>query len=299
MNTNVLKWAPVALILSAIVVAFMPAMTVRTSDGETETQKALEYIAERESIPVSQLVAVNQHRQDYPFLGKSYWAVTALDTIGNGWYTVMINLDNGSFVDDVEKIEQADQDASFAKYGKLEPLLYEQLQFMKPEDQAQVAIWAAGSPKRSQDELYASLAAKYPEARQALQLSGKPFDVPDPTKASQLEAEYMAMLAEDTQAQIRPLVESIQAQGYSVTTFDALPAIAVTLPKSIILEIAKRDDVGMIYLVGRMQQTELDTAVPTDLVPTVWQRDYRGSGVNIVNKALTGDTHAMYNASAR
>jgi hypothetical protein len=281
MSTNILKWAAVILILFVTVAAFMPAMPVQTSGGETETNKALEYIAKREAIPVSQLVAVNQHRRDYQFLDKSYWTVTALDTIGNGWYTVMIDLDDNSFVDDVEKIEQAEQDARFDKYGKLEPFLYEQLRLMKPEDKVQVAIWAAGSPKRSQDEIYASLASKYPEAEQALQLSGKPFDVPDPKIASQLEAEYMAILAEDTRAQVRPLVDSIQAHGYSVTAFDALPAIAVTLPKSVILEIAKRDDVGMIYLVGRMQRAELDTAVPTDLVPSVWQRGYRGSGVNI------------------
>ena len=281
MSTNILKWSAVALILSIIVVAFIPAMPVQTFDGETLTNKTLEYIAKREAIPVGQLVVVNQHRRNYPFLGKSYWAVTALDTIGNGWYTVMIDLGDGSIVDDIEKIEQAEQDTHFAKYGKLEPLLYEQLQLMKPDEQVQVAIWAAGTSKRSQDELYTSLSAKYPEAKRALQLSGKPFDVSDPKKASQLEAEYMAMLAEDTQAQIRPLVDSIQAQGYSVTTFDALPAIAVTLPKSAILEIAKRDDVGMIYLVGKMQRAELDTAVPTDLVPSVWQLGYRGNGVNI------------------
>lgn len=283
MGTNILKWAAFALVISVItLLAFVPdSISTKTFDGKAETQQALEYIAKREAVSVSQLVAVNQHRRDYPLLGRSYWAVTAVDTAGDSWYTVMIDLNDSSFVDDILKVEQTEQDARFAKYGKLEPDLYERLQFMKPEEEAQVAIWVAGLPLRSQNEIYALLADKYPEAKLTLQESGKPFDVSDPQIASQLETDYMAILAEDTRVQINPLMTSIQAQGYYVTTFEALPAIAVTLPKSAILEIAKRDDVGMIYLVGRMQRAELDTAVPTDLVPSVWQSGYRGSGVNI------------------
>ncbi len=282
MGTNILKWAAFTLVLSVTAMAFVPdAISTRTFDGKAETQQALEYIAKREAVSVRQLIAVNQHRRDYLLLGRSYWAVTAVDTAGDSWYTVMIDLNDSSFVDDIQKIEQAEQNARFGKYGKLEPDLYERLQLMKPEEEVQVAIWAAGTPLRSQNEIYALLADKYPEAKQTLQESGKPFDVSDPKIAGQMEADYMAILAEDTRVQINPLVTSIQTQGYKVTAFEALPAIAATLPKSAILEVAKRGDVGIIYLVGRMQKSQLDTAVPTDLVPAVWQLGYRGSGVNI------------------
>jgi hypothetical protein len=282
MGTNILKWAAFALVLSVIALAFVPdAISTKAFDGKAETQRALEYIARREAISVSQLVAVNQHRRDYPLLGKSYWAVTAVDTAGDSWYTVMIDLNDGNFVDDIEKIEQAEQDSRFAKYGKLEPNLYERLQLMKPDEEVLVAIWTAGPPLRSQNEIYALLADKYPEAKQTLQESGKPFDVSDPKTASQMEADYMAILAEDTRIQISPLVTSIQTQGYKVIAFETLPAVAVTLPKSVILEVAKRSDVGMIYLAEKMQKSQLDTAIPTDLVPAVWQLGYRGSGVNI------------------
>lgn len=270
MGTNILKWAAITLVILVNALAFAPnAISTETFDGEAETQLALEYIAKREEVSVTQLVAVNQHRRDYPFLGKSYWAVTAVDTAGDSWYTVMIDFNDSSFVDGIDEIEQAEQDARFAKYGKLEPDLYERLQLIKPEEEVQVVVWAAGSPLRSQIEIYTLLTDKYPEAKQSLQESGKPFDVSDPKIASQMEAEYMAILAEDTRVQISPLMTSIQSQGYNVTTFEALPAIAVTLPKSVILEIAKRDDIGMIYLVGRMQKSQLDTAVSTNLVPSV------------------------------
>ncbi|MEW5869088.1 MAG: S8 family serine peptidase [Chloroflexota bacterium] len=281
MSTSFLKWAVVTLFLFGTIATFVPIISDQTFDYEAETRKVVEYISKREAIPATQLAIVNQHRRDYQILNKSFWMVTALDTSGNNWYTAMVDLGDGSFVDEIDKIEQAERNARLDKYGKFEPILYEQLQFMKAEEKVQVALWVAGAPKRSQSELYASLAAQYPEAKQALQLSGKPFDVRDPEMVGILEAEYMQMLAEDTEIQIYPLVNALQAQGYSITAFEALPAVVVTLPKSMLLEIAKRDDIGMVYLAGRMQKAELDTAVPTILVPPVWQRGYRGNGVNI------------------
>jgi hypothetical protein len=37
-----------------------------------ESQRALKYIAEREGIPIEQLVVVNQHRRDYELLGRVF-----------------------------------------------------------------------------------------------------------------------------------------------------------------------------------------------------------------------------------
>lgn len=128
MSTSIIKWAALLLVISLLAINLVPtAISVKTFDVEDETHKALEYIAKREAVSVDQLVAVNQHRRDYTLLGKSYWAVTAVDTADDGWYSVMIDLKDSSFVDNIEKIEQAEQDAHFAKYGKLEPDLYEHL----------------------------------------------------------------------------------------------------------------------------------------------------------------------------
>ena len=193
----------------------------------------------------------------------------------------MVDLADGSFVDDVEAVERAEQEAHRARYGKLEPALFERLKTMKDDDEVTVAVWVAGGPKRSQEELYAALAAKYPEAQAALERSGNPMDVGDYELTNEIEAEYVRMLEADVQERIQPLVRYLEDQGYAVTTFGALPSIAVTLPKAAILELVKRADVGAVYLSGKEEQTELDSAVPSNRAPAVWQRGFKGNGVHI------------------
>jgi len=246
-----------------------------------ETQRALQYISEQEDIPVEQLVAANQHQREYELLGRVFWAVTLLDTKDDRWHNVMVDLADGRIVDDVEAIEQAEREAHRARYGKLEPALFEHLKAMKSDAEVPVAIWVAGEPKQSEEELYAALAAKYPEAQAALERSGNPFDVGDRELIHEIEAEYVRMLKADTQERIRPLVRDLKEQKCAVTTFGALPVLVVTLPKSAILELVERTDVGVVYLSGKKEQTELDSAVSSDRVPTVWQRGFEGNGVYI------------------
>jgi hypothetical protein len=303
MNKNALKWLVIMLILfglTAFVVAAMPVFGYPMNPGNindlnqetpiptptpatpANTLKALEHIAEREGIPVENLIVANQHKREYAALGKAFWAVTALENNKDGkWYTVMIDLADGSFVDDVEAVEQAEEQARQTKYGKLEPALYERLKTMQPEDKVPVAVWIAGAPGRSQEELFAALADKYPEAKEALERSGKPFDVADQELMMKIKAEYLKMLNEEAQIQVQPLVNFLQAGGYSVMVFDAMPAVSATLPKSLILEIMARSDVGSIYLIEEKAEPELDTAVPSDRVPAVWQSGFKGSGVGI------------------
>ena len=303
MNKNAFKWLAILLTLFGLAALLVTAMPVfgypldrsgffdmsfptpnptATPETPPDTLKALEYIAAREGIPVESLLVVNQHQQEYAALGKAFWAVTALENKKDGkWYTVMIDLGDGSFVDDIEAVERAEELARQAKYGKLEPALYERLETMQPEDTVPVAVWIAGKPARSEQELFAALADKYPEAQEALEHSGKPFDVADRELMRQIKSEYLQMMNEDTQVQAQPLANFLQAEGYSVMVFDAMPAVSATLPKSLILEIMPRSDVGVIYLIEAKETLELDTAVPSDRVPTVWQSGFKGSGVGI------------------
>ena len=244
-----------------------------------ETRRALQYIAGRKGVPVEQLVVVNQHRREYKLLGRVFWAVTLLDTKDDRWYNVMVDLADSSLVEDVEAVEQAEREAHRARYGKLEPALFDRLETMRDDEEVEIAAWVAGGPKRSEEELYAALAAKYPEAQTALERSGKPMDVDDRELGRKIEAEYVRMLEVDVQERIQPLMRYLQGQGYAVTTFGALPSIAVTLPKAAILELVERPDVGAVYLSGKEAQPELDSAVPSDRAPAVWQRGFKGNGV--------------------
>jgi hypothetical protein len=115
-----------------------------------------------------------------------------------------------------------------------------------PGDTVKVAIWIAGQPERSEAELYALLAEKYPEVREALENSGNPFAVGDLKLSMQVKREYLEMLAADAQAQAQPLLDELKASGYTPSIIQVMAVIIANLPKSLILELASREDVGAI-----------------------------------------------------
>jgi hypothetical protein len=308
MNKSHIKWRCIAVVSLAVFVlglaGLMPGSNSRLdafdspivtpAPGSTpmpfpaETEKALRYIVEREGVSAERLLVVNQHRREYEWLGRTFWAVTALDMKNDRWYHAMVDLADGHFVDDLEAMDQAEREAHRARYGKLEPALFERLETMGPEEEIQVAIWVVGVPQQSQAELYAALAARYPEAQAALDRSGNPFDVGDYELTNEIEAEYVRMVEVGTQVRVQPVVQYLEGQGYKATTFGALPSVAVTLPKSAILELVRRADVGAVYLSGRQQQPALDSATPSDRVPIVWQRSFKGGNALIAAAVLWG-----------
>jgi hypothetical protein len=252
-----------------------------TATSVPETQLVLEFVSERENVPVEQLVVVNQYQRDYEMLGKSFWSVTLLDTQHDGagaWHRVLVDLADGSVVDDAEAIEQAERAAHRARYGKLEPALFERLQASAPGDEIPVVVWVAGSPRRSDAELYAALAAKYPEARAGMERSGSPFDVGDLELIHEIENEYVRMIKTDTSERIQSLVSYLEEQGYAVKVLNGLSAVAVTLPKGAIQELVQRSDVGSVYLDEDEAQPQLSSAVPSDRAPAAWGRTFSAWG---------------------
>ncbi len=60
-----------------------------------------------------------------------------------------------------------------------------------------------------------------------------------------IENEYVQLVEADTQERVQPLAGHLEEQGYVVATLGALPAIAVSLPKTALLELVSRSDVGL------------------------------------------------------
>lgn len=142
---------------------------------------------------------------------------------------------------------------------------------MKDDELLPVAIWVTAGPGQSlaerQAAAFAAVAAKYPEAREAMQRSGKPMDVNDPVLAKQIEAEYIALMKAEMNARIQPLVNELKQRGFAVTVFEGMPSITAVLPKSTIIESSRRDDVSAIYLIEEGSHPELDLATPEALAP--------------------------------
>ena len=148
-----------------------------------------------------------------------------------------------------------------------------------------MAIWAASSPGNSLAErevtARTTLAARYPQARAAVENGSKPMDVSDPELRQRIEADYAALMATAAATRTDALVMELRQRGFVIDTYVGLPSFTAVLPKRVILELAQHPKVSAIYLIEAKAQLELDSAVPTTLAPFVWTRGITGNGVTI------------------
>jgi hypothetical protein len=102
---------------------------------------ARDHLAQSQGIPVESLVIVNEQRTQYPNLGCTFQAVTLLDIRPKGrFYGLLVDLNDGTVIEDVDSIEAAEERARVEKYSKLQPELYERLQTMRDEERVTVMI---------------------------------------------------------------------------------------------------------------------------------------------------------------
>lgn len=139
-----------------------------TPTSSAAAQKALAYLRQRERLAPENLVIVNEFRREAPLLGRTFQAVTVLDTKSGRFFQVLVDLNSGQ-VEDRAAIEEAEELHHRAKYGKLQPALYERLQATSEDEMVTVTIWVVAPPGRSlaeqQAAAFATLAAKYPRRR--------------------------------------------------------------------------------------------------------------------------------------
>ena len=207
-------------------------------------QIALNYVSERYSIPIENLLVVNEHTRRYPLSGRTFQAVTLLDTrnpdkFGYKFeYSLLIDLSTRSIEEDLAAIQAAEDAAYLAKYGKLQPALYERLQPVSDDTVLPVAIWIANQgQERTDAEIYAELAAQFPAAAEALARGTKPFDVADPDLSEQIQAAYRQLHAQDITVRNIPLLDWLEKQGMSVEQQVGMPALTARLPKRIIMSL--------------------------------------------------------------
>lgn len=194
----------------------LPTPVPSESAFSEAAQRGLAYISKRENIPIEALIVAADHLTEYPVSGRKFQVVTLMDTRPEGQvYKLLVDLTSGQIEEDISALLAAEAQAHQARYGKLEPALYERLQTLKDDDTVPVAVWMAAQPGQTtladqQEAAFAALAAKYPEAKVALTRSGKPMDVDDPELAHRIEAEYIALLTAETKARVQPLVRELE-----------------------------------------------------------------------------------------
>jgi hypothetical protein len=89
---------------------------------------ALKYIAEQKGVSPAALLIEQEHPRSYPLLGREFMAFTILDTSDGQAFVLLVDVDSGAVEDDLSALEQANAEAHLARYGKLDPTLYERLQ---------------------------------------------------------------------------------------------------------------------------------------------------------------------------
>ena len=243
--------------------------------------KAQEYLLQKYAIPAQRLVLAGEHDRTYPRLGRTYRAFSFLDTRQRHIYKLMVDISTGMVVEDIESVESEEQDAALAYYGKLEPTLHQRLSTARADDKLTVAIWVAGTPRRSRGQLLAELAAQFPSIAPLLRSGRSYFDLEDRQLAERVHIAYMQMAGADRDELTEPLVAYLRTLGYSVTVFPGMPSFTARLPVQIIRALERRPDVGLIFDIEGILQPLLDTAVTTDRVPAVWQQGFHGDGVSL------------------
>jgi hypothetical protein len=217
-----------------------------------EAQNALIFIAQREGISVKDLLVANELRSEAPLHARSFQAVTVLDRVSGRSFQVLVDHSTQQ-VEDWTAVKAQQEQAYQAKYGKLQPDLYERLEQIQDTDVVTVTLFIVAEPGQTladrEEKAIQLLSAKYPEVRAAVGRGGKPMEVSDPVLSSKIEAEYRTLLTSGVDQQIQPLVQVLQAQGFAVSTSAGLPAVTVSIPKAVVLTLAQRGDVGTIFLV--------------------------------------------------
>ena len=95
------------------------------SQPENRTSDILAYISQKYDLSLEQLMVAEEYQRKFEFTGKAYWYAGVVDTKNGDIYKLMVDLEDGSIIEDIYAVQQADQNAFATKYGKLEPQLFD------------------------------------------------------------------------------------------------------------------------------------------------------------------------------
>ncbi len=242
---------------------------------------ALLYIADREGLPIEELEVTYEHVRTYLYSDASFMVVKIRHARTKQTFRVLVDLTDNSIVPDTENVERQDAEARLARYGKLDPLLFERLKNVQDGERIQVAIWVGGERGRSQTARYNQLAQRFPEVAAARARHASPFDLPDQASARRVREEHYNMVQEDMAIRTDPLMHFLKAKNVAVEPTTAAPVIVAALTQKEIEQIAHRHDVETIYLAEGEDTPASDVAIPSNRNHSLWNSQIKGAGKTI------------------
>jgi hypothetical protein len=264
--------------------------------------RVLRRVANEQNVPVDRLEMGAMEAVALPLTGLTLYQAKVIDR-ATGEIAGLV-VDGGGRVRNLEDARAAERVTYEARYGRLQPDLFDRLETMADDGRLTVAIWLEAGDVT----LLSRPAAEYQPSVGELPASGpgvsgsadEKADAGESealearvaaTKAAQaeqraeLEAYQEANLAHlETQvaAAEAPLLADLAAKGVEPEYVSPYaPLVYVTLPKREILALAQRGDVDAVY--GPNENYDLmDSAKPTqkaDVVDNAWGFD--GSGIDV------------------
>lgn len=247
-------------------------------------QTALAFIAEKYAVPIEHLLIEYELETPYPLSGRTFHYFKIANTRDAQWTTYSLSVEptTGAIEEDLTALEAAERAAYVIKYGKMEPALWARLQQVTDDTVLPVAIWVAGRPTRSEEEILAILAAEFPEAEKALAAGSKPIAVENSELSLRIQQRYEELINENISGRHQPVEAWLTEQGYSFERIEGMPSFTAKLPKAALQKLAQLDGVGLLYIIDAPMILEgLDIATASDRATTLWQRGLSGTGVKV------------------
>ncbi len=235
-------------------------------------------------MPVEHLLIEYELETPYPHSGRNFHYFKIANTRDAQWttYSLSVETTTGAIEEDLAVLEEAERAAYVIKYGKMEPALWERLQQVTDDTVLPVAIWVAGRPTRTDEELLAILAAEFPEAGKAMTAGAKPIEVENPELSLRIQQRYEELINANVTGRRQPVEAWLTEQGYRFERIEGMPSFTAKLTKAALQKLAQLDGVGLLYLIEAEAVPEgLDIATASDRVTTLWQRGLSGNGMKV------------------
>ncbi len=250
-------------------------------------QRALHYVAEKYDLPLERLLILAEEERVYPVLGRSFLYVQVYDRVPDNRSVIelLVDSEDGTVMEDVQAVEQAEAEAHRERYGKLDPALYEHLQGVLPTESVPVVIWTINeqeSPVELQARISSILAERYPEAREALEDGRVVMDVEDQELSEQIHREWVSLIDGAQNEHVQALIEAIRSLGFEPQFTPGSPAVYVTLPVEVIQLLSARSDIGVFYLDEEGEAVnQSEDATASSRIQSQWDVGFDGTGVRV------------------
>jgi len=250
-------------------------------------------IATREGISVTELEDDAGYRVVPEVIGIPFLAVKFFRPQTGHIYNAHVNLLTGEVLS-AREYRDLYYNAHRQRFGKLEAALYQALEALGDDDLVNVTIWVINDVDK--DAIEDRVAVKYPAV--IAELEGRPSGL-DPKVAEEqffaFKREYLEQLQAATDPNLAPVIAFLRDRGYEARSHSPMPSISVVLPKAVILEVAERPDVARIYLNAGQTSPEMDDAVSTIRVDSVWAQGVEGSGrrIGIIDEGAVQDNQCL------